>query len=240
MQGLHDVHNKEQKEKLHPHTLEEFNAWEKVSIDLFGPMPDKRHIIVAQDMVSKFPTVKILEKTDAQGVTKALSEFYTQYGTPIIHRTDNGPPFNSEEFSEFSRQRGVKHEKSFPYHPQANPVECFMKPLGKSMKIAYHNDQDSEEALNEFLAAYRATPHSSTGIAPGYILFRHGYGRDFQKTDTPDNDPIRKALDTERKTRAMRDDEINNTRREEQYQIGIRYTPRMRTGRNSNKTMGQK
>ena len=211
---------KNRKNKLHPHSLEEFNAWEKISIDLFGPMPDRKHILVTQDMVSKFPTAKILEKTDAQGVTKALSEFYTQYGTPIIHRTDNGPPFNSEEFSEFSRQRGVKHEKSFPYHPQPNPVECFMKPLGKSMKIAHHNDQNTEEALNEFLAAYRATPHSSTGIAPGDILFRHGYGNHFQKTNTPDDDTIRKAVDTERKTRARRDDKINNTRREEQHQIG--------------------
>ena len=211
---------KNRKNKLHPHRLEEYNAWEKISIDLFGPMPDRRHIIVAQDMVSKFPTAKILEKTDAQGVTKALSEFYTQYGTPIVHRTDNGPPFNSEEFSEFSRQRGVKHEKSFPYHPQANPVECFMRPLGKSMKIAHHNNQDSEEALNEFLAAYRATPHSSTGIAPGDILFRHGYGRDFQKTDTPDDDLIRKALDTERESRTRRDDKINDTRREERFKVG--------------------
>jgi len=75
----------------------------------------------------------------------------------------------------------VEHEKAFPYHPQANPVESFMKPLGKAMKIAHHEKKNKAQALNEFLASYRATPHSSTGIAPGDILLRHGYGNTFLK-----------------------------------------------------------
>ena len=46
-------------------------------MDLFGPMPDNRHILVAQDMVSRFPAAKILTKTDTAHVTDALREFYT-------------------------------------------------------------------------------------------------------------------------------------------------------------------
>ena len=90
-----------------------------------------------------------------------------------MHRTDNGPPFGSALFSEYSKPRGIIHEKSFPYHPQANVVETFMKPLGKCMKAAFHTKQEKGKALNNFLSTYRATPHSAIGIAPGDILFRH-------------------------------------------------------------------
>ena len=54
--------SKNRKNKLHPQITENHNAWEKVSIDLFGPMPDSRHVVVVQDMVSKFPAAKIIQK----------------------------------------------------------------------------------------------------------------------------------------------------------------------------------
>ena len=68
--------------------LEEYQAWEKLSIDLFGPMPDGRSILVAQDMVTRFPAAKIITKTDADHVIDVLEEFYANYGTPEVNRTD--------------------------------------------------------------------------------------------------------------------------------------------------------
>lgn len=213
---------KNRKNLLHPHKLTEYNAWEKISVDLFGPMPDHRHIIVAQDMVSKFPAAKILNKTDAKHVTEALQEFYTSYGTPLIHRTDNGPPFNSKEFEAFSKQQAVHHEKALPYHPQANPVEAFMKPLGKCMKAAYSQNIDKNKALGIFLSTYRATPHSSTGIAPADILFRHGYGNVFPKTAPVPDDEVDEALNGDQETREDRDADMNLTRRNDEFQVGDR------------------
>nr|XP_039253147.1 uncharacterized protein K02A2.6-like [Styela clava] len=113
------------------------SAWEEVSIDLFGPMPDHKHVVVIQDMKTQFPNAKIVNSTAARHVIPAIEETYTYYGQPNTHRTDNGPPFNSREFKEFSDRRGITHQTSYPYHPQANPVETLMKPLGKAMKIAH-------------------------------------------------------------------------------------------------------
>ena len=205
---------------LLPHQLDGYNAWEKLSIDLFGPMPDKRHIIVAQDMVSRFPAAKILNKHDAAHVTKALEEIYTTYGTPIIHRTDNGPPFNSKEFESFSKKLAVEHETSAPYHPQANPVEALMKPLGKCMKAAHVQQRDKTAALQEWLASYRATPHSSTGVAPGDIIFRHGYGHTFPKTGQLTDEQVKAALDLDAQNREDRDNELNLTRRRDSFTVG--------------------
>ena len=196
---------------------------------MFGPMPDKKHVLVAQDTYSKFPAAKILGKTDASHVTKALDEIYATYGSPLIHRTDNGPPFNSEQFEKFSKSRGIMHETSFPYHPQANPAESFMKPLGKTMKAAYSQNLDKKATLDDFLATYRATPHTSTGLAPGDVLFRHGFGRDFPKRRTIDDDEVRTAVEKAQMARQERDEELNLTRRREEYSVGDQILTRNNT-----------
>ena len=212
--------SKNRKSKLHPQITEQYNAWEKVSIDLFGPMPDNRHIVVVQDMVSKFPAARILTKTDADHTISAIKDIYSDYGNPICHRTDNGPPFNSESFKEFSNNRGIRHDLSFPYHPQANPVECFMKPLGKAMKTAHFNGNNKNDALKDFLSTYRATPHTNTGISPGDVMFRHGYAMDFPKQDAPDDMTVREGIRHDQARRQDINASKNATRRDETYEVG--------------------
>ena len=161
--------------------------WKEVSIDLFGPMPDKKHILVVQDIFTRFPAAKIVNSTSAEPIIKALNSVYTDFGSPQAHRSDNGPPFNSQAFYDFSQSHGINHKKVFPYHPQANPVETFMKPLGKTMKIAHYQNQDKTFALNDLLASYRATPHPATGHKPGDLIFQHGYSHQFPPVTPPQN-----------------------------------------------------
>ena len=89
------------KENLHGHHVPE-KAWSEVSIDLFGPMQNKKHICVVTDNLSRFPDAKIVKSTDAKSVLPALDSIYANFGQPDSHRTDNGPPFNSKEFEEYS------------------------------------------------------------------------------------------------------------------------------------------
>ena len=161
-------------------------CWEEVSIDLFGPLPDKRHVLVMQDTSSRFPTAAIVPGTAATPVINALDKMYTNYGHPARHRTDNGPPFNSDEFRRYSEDKGIEHVLTYPHHPQGNPVETFMKPLGKALKAAFYNRDSAQRAVDELLMAYRSTPHPATGMAPGEMLFRHGYRSDFPRRESTD------------------------------------------------------
>ena len=95
-----------------------------------------------------------------------------------------------------------------------------MKPLGKCMKSAYSTGADRERALDDLIAAYRATPHSSTGVAPGDILFRHGYTSTFPKVHIPDDQEIEEAREQEQCRRRNRDDEKNENRLSKDFQIG--------------------
>ena len=49
-------------------------------------------------MVTRFPATKTLTKTGAGHAIDVLEEFYANYGTPDVNRTDNGPPLNSALF----------------------------------------------------------------------------------------------------------------------------------------------
>ena len=203
---------KNRKPLLVPHDLSKYNAWERLSLDFFGPLRNRKSILVVQDMVSRFPAAKIMEKTDSKAVIAALEEIFSSYGIPLVSRTDNGPPFNSKEFEEYLVAKGIVHEKTHPYHQNANPVEAFMKSLGKAVKIADHQGRNMKEALNEFLAAYRASPNSATNVSPGDFLFRHGYGSEMPRVRIPQEDEIQKAQVEDQETRRERDEVENRTR----------------------------
>ena len=76
------------------------------------------------------------------------------------------------------------------------------------MKSAHYNRDDKTHALNEMLSSYRATPHPSTGLAPGSIMFRSGYKKDFPRTTATDAD-IQSALKSDRDNRQLKGDTIN-------------------------------
>ena len=201
--------NKRTREPSYPHVTSD-NAWEDVSVDLFGPMPDRKHVLAVIDKSSRFPAAKIVPNTSATAVTDALSQIYTDYGYPLTHQTDNGPPFNSKKFVTFSSENGVDHIKTHPYHPSGNPVENFMRPLGKSMKAAHNSRENKADTLNQMLSNYRATPHPSTGIAPGSIMFRSGYRKDFPRVKVSDS-TIEAALNADREERDRRARETNQS-----------------------------
>ena len=87
-------------------------------------------------------------------------------------KSDNGPPFQGGEFHKYAQYLGFTHRKFTPYHPRANgECERFMRTLGKVVKIAATESQPLNQILCRFLRSYRATPHSTTGIATVTALF---------------------------------------------------------------------
>ena len=127
-------------------------CWETVAVDLFGPMPSKNHVIVVQDLASRYPAAKLVSTTSSKQVLPELADIYDNYGNPSTQISDNGPPFNSEEMTKFADERNIKLQKIPPLHPQANPAETFMKPLGKTMKIAHQNGRKRKNLYKSYCA----------------------------------------------------------------------------------------
>ena len=144
-------------------------------------MPSRNHIVVVQDMSSRFPAAKLVSSTAADKVLPALADIYDTYGNPARQLSDNGPPFNSYKMQKFAEERNIQLDKIPPLHPSANPVETFMKPLGKTMKIAHYNKDSERKALQNLLENYRDTPHPATGVPPSAMLFRDSMSGSFPR-----------------------------------------------------------
>ena len=163
------------------------SPWEAVSVD-FKELPTGEYLLVVVDDYSRFPIVELVSSTSARCVVPKLDSIFAVHGTPRVMRTDNGPPFNGAEFASFAEYLDFKHRKVTPLWPQANgEVERMMRNLKKLYRTAKTEQQNWKQALNKYLRNYRATPHSSTGVAPATMLL----GRDV-RTRLPELPPKRK------------------------------------------------
>ena len=150
--------------------------WQNVSGDFFGPMRDGNYWFVNYCEYSRWANVDMVKSVSMDQVEPKLEQLFGILGIPLEYKTDNGSPFQSGRFAEFSKRLGSKHRKITPYWPRANSgVESFMKKLGKVLKTAKISGTGKNEAVQEFLRVYRDTPHSSTQLAPNMLLL--GYGR---------------------------------------------------------------
>ena len=89
---------------------------------------------------------------------------------------------------DFTQTRGIQLQTTPPLHLSFNPVETFMRPLGKAMKIAHKNSQSENETLLSVLTSYRQTPHPVTGISPAAMLFRVGMRSNILKREVAETE----------------------------------------------------
>lgn len=146
--------------------------WHTVNIDFCGPFPGGAYLLVVIDAYSRFPEVEIVSSTSAKSTILKLERIFATHGIPQVLKSDNGPPFPSHEFQQFLKELGIKHKPSSPLWPQGNgEAENFMKPLGKAVRSAHHENKDWKREIFKFLLNYRATPHATTGKSPAELLY---------------------------------------------------------------------
>ena len=139
----------------------------------------------------------------------ALDNIYVSYGYPNIHITDNEPPFNSEQFPDYSRQKEIILQHIYPYHSHAILAEQVMKPLGKALKKAMMYHKTEQEALKEFLVIYPATPHIATGVPIGDFLFCVGYRADYHFRKPTEKEQIANTRDCDQAYKEAVQDKAN-------------------------------
>ena len=109
--------------------------------------------------------------------------------------------------------------------PQANDeIEQQNRTLLKSLKVAEVEGKKWKDELDEFLLAYRTTPHSSTGTTPAFLMFWREL-----KTKLPELRPNKSLLDE-----STRDRDWN------QKLAGKRYGDKQRQAVDNQMTHGDK
>ena len=72
------------------------------------------------DYFSKFLIVRKLPNSSTHAVIKELGMIFTEFGRPVVIRSDNGTYYASREFHNFLIFYQVNHITSSPMHPQSN------------------------------------------------------------------------------------------------------------------------
>ena len=180
--------------------------WKMLAMDFLGPFPLGDYLLVVIDEHSRFPEVEIVKSTSAKSVIPRLDAIFARQGIPNELKTDNGPPFNGVEFSNFAKYLGFHHRKVQPLWPRANgEAERFMPNLEKCVRTAVVEGKNWKQELYKFLRQYRATPHTTTNVSPSEAL----NGRKL-KTTLPEVSPAparQQTLQETRKIMAERDAE---------------------------------
>lgn len=161
----------------HPVLMHEIpdDPWDQVAVDFYGPMKEDNHyLLVLTDLYSRYPIVQRIKSVPGESVIPILDKIFKTFGYPRLIRSDNGAPFNGQEWQKFTRNRDILVEKTTPYHAQANGlVERFMKNLTNCRRVAYIYGKNYMDVIDDYIADYRSTPHSTTGKSPTSLIFKY-------------------------------------------------------------------
>ena len=137
--------------------------WQRLHIDFAGPYRRKMWMLLV-DAFSKWPEVRMMESTTTEAVIRHLQEIFATHGIPHHIVSDNGPQFTAEKFQQFCFSRGIHHTTTAPYHPRSNgEVERLVQTFKQSIdKANPSNNLELHDCVTNFLARYRATPHTVT------------------------------------------------------------------------------
>ena len=135
--------------------------WQMVGSDLFQIHND--HYLLTVDYFSRYPELTRLSTTTSAAVISALKTTFARFGIPETVRSDNGPQFDSAEFTNFASQYGFTHQTSSPRFPQSNGL---VERAVKTVKQLLQQSDDHCLALLNF----RSTPLPWCDLSPAELL----------------------------------------------------------------------
>jgi len=157
--------------------LQTGEPWERIGVDITGPHPRSKdgyiYILTFVDYFTKFADAFPLRNQEAATVAKVLIDHvFAYFGTPLQILTDRGRNFESDLFAELCCRFEIDHVTTTAYKPSTNGlVERFHCTVNSILaKVVNEKQRDWDEHLPYAVAAYRATPHESTGYTPN-VLF---------------------------------------------------------------------
>ena len=163
-------------ETLHPHEVPA-GPWIKIGMDFFQDDSGQKFLIVA-DYFSKFPFIFPVTSTHHQKTLRYLWDLFLTEGVPSVVMTDNGLPFNGEEFKCFAREFNFKHQMSSPHFHQSNG---FIEAMVKKVKATYKKTDGSPNAQARALLQLRDIPIAKDLPSPAEIW----HGRPTQRAVMP-------------------------------------------------------
>jgi hypothetical protein len=138
-----------------------------VSLDFSSRTPSNDYLLVAIYEKARYPAYSISRHITSEQAVIHTKKIFEKHGTPEEVKTDNGPAFRGATFTDFLKKLGIKHTRITPLNPEANGgCERLMRLINKCIRCANVEGKSWKPIVEKWLNTYRATPHSTTVIAP--------------------------------------------------------------------------
>lgn len=148
-------------------------VWETIALDFNGPYNKLGgiSILVIIDLRSRYAIARPVKSTKFEHTKVVLDTVFEREGFPKAIKSDNGPPFNGEEYASYCAVRGIQTIFSTPFYPQQNGlVESFMKVVNKAMSAAIFSEANYQKELQAAVQSYNAADHSITKLPPEEVM----------------------------------------------------------------------
>jgi len=147
----------------------------RIHLDFFQYQSTSFLIVV--DSYSRWLEVYQMQFTKVKDVISKLLNLFAIFGLPKIMVSDNGPPFDSDEYAQFGTKMDIQILHSPVYHPESNglaekSVSVAKRALKKMLMLEPNTAQsDFQTIITRFLFHYRNTPSSVNLKTPCEMLF---------------------------------------------------------------------
>ncbi len=171
--------------KLPAKQAEKSQPWNRVNIDMVGPLtvktPTKTHqlqVLTMIDPATGWFEVKDVKRQTADACMAAFDDTWlSRYPRPQILGYDNGSEYKAT-FNQMRKNYGMKKRRSTEYNPQSNGiVERVHQVLGDMLRTfeLEERELDPDNPWSEFLTAVgyaiRSTYHTTLEATPAQLVF---------------------------------------------------------------------
>lgn len=152
-------------------------AWEKIAIDIVGPLPKtsrgNRYILTIMDLLTKLGHAHELPDQKALTIIRTLDQkYFKPYSIPLILLTDRGRNFTSDIMKDFLKINKVNHVMTSGYHPQTNgSLERSHTGLVDYLRHYTSKHVEWDELLPDAMRCYNSTIHEGTKFTPHEMAF---------------------------------------------------------------------
>ena len=172
------LQGEQSKEPLQSHEIAD-RPWKIIGCDIFEY--NHTSYLMTVDYYSNFFEVDRLTDKKGPEVIRHIKAHMSRYGIVDVLRSDNGPPFQSEDFKRFSRDYEFEHITSSPRYAQSNgKVENAIKTVKRLMRRATEARADPYLALLD----WRNTPSEGFNASPAQRLLGRRVRTLFPTRDT--------------------------------------------------------
>lgn len=113
-----------------------------------------------------------MKSTNFAAVKAVLDALFNKFGFPQAGKSDNGPPFNGEDYKNYCKTKGIRAIFSTPLNPQQNGmVERYMQIVNKAMAIANVGNTSYLVELAQAIRAHNSAAHRVTQLVPDELMF---------------------------------------------------------------------